>query len=124
LKENKCKQEDLYTWIIVMHHKMQLHLAYVLYLICEVNSMWGVSHNAVMGMDTLLIMLGTQSDGQHVGHHNTETPSNLYRKLKQHSMPKLCISTHNWIGLGNAATCYFWFLQGLAGDLIYTHTYW
>ena len=72
LKENECKQEDLsYRWTIVMHHKMQLHLAYFLYHICEVNSMWGVSPNAVMGMDTLLIMLSTQSDGQHARTYGT-----------------------------------------------------
>jgi len=60
---------------------------------------------------------------EHVGHHNTQTPSNLYRNLTQHSMPKLCIFTHNWIGLGNAATRYFWLLQDSAGDLTHTHTH-
>lgn len=58
---------------------------------------------------------------EHLGHHTTETLSNLYRKLTQHSMTKLCIFTYNWIGLGNAATRYFWLLQGSAGDLIHTH---
>jgi hypothetical protein len=56
------------------------------------------------------------------GNHNTEILLNLYRKLTQHSMPKLCILTHNWTGLGNAATHYFWLFEGSAGDLTHTHT--
>jgi hypothetical protein len=48
-----------------MHHKMELHLAYVLNHIFKVSKMCGVSQNCVMGMDTLPLMLGTQGDGQH-----------------------------------------------------------